>query len=70
MNKQKIADIIIPFSIFLANLLVAYILHFFSLIIAIGWFFFATGFQSGKWYGEKLKEDEYIVKEINDKYSK
>ena len=54
------------------NLLIAYVISFYSLTIAIGWFFLGVGFQFGQWYGKGKKEEEFIVREemIRSEYKK
>jgi len=56
--------------IVLGNLFVAYLISFYSYIFAVGWFFFAIGFQYGKSFGEKEKEREFIAREeeIREEY--
>ena len=49
--------------IVLGNLLVAYLISFYSYIFAVGWFCFAVGFQWGRSFGEREKEREFIVRE-------
>lgn len=62
-NKKASADIKILVIIILLNLIVAYIIHFYSLIVAVGWFCLAFGFQFGKWFGGVEKEDEINLRE-------
>lgn len=45
------------------NLIVTYLISFNSVGIAIGWFFFAIGFQFGKWFGGEIREEEFITQQ-------
>jgi hypothetical protein len=45
------------------NLLVAYIISFYSFVAAVAWFCFAIGFQFGQWHGKGEKEREFINRE-------
>ena len=62
--------LIVALLIVLGNLAVAYLMSFYSQSIAIGWFFFAIGFQLGKWHGSSQKEEEFIGREemIREEY--
>lgn len=53
-------------------MLLAYLISFFSLNLALVCFGLGVGFQFGKWYGQDKKENDFIGREeaIRSEYEK